>query len=111
MIKTLSPEEIQRELTGLPGWSYAQDPSSPESPEVGGKISKQFEFRDFMDSLGFVDQMAPYFEAMDHHPDVTITYSKVRFDLQRFDAGGKVTDRDIEVAKEIEKAYAARSQT
>ena len=38
-----------------------------------------------------------------------LMYSKVLFELQRFDAGGKVTDRDILIAGEIEKAYRARS--
>ncbi len=93
--KELKPEEIEEILDKeLPGWSYQED-----------KISKTFSFKDFMDSLNFVNKLAPYFEEMDHHPDTHIMYSKVLFELQRFDAGGKVTDRDIAVAKEIEKRY------
>jgi 4a-hydroxytetrahydrobiopterin dehydratase len=98
--KVLSTEEIESALTELPGWTFAED-----------KIRKQFQFQDFVDSIGFVNRLVPYFESMDHHPDTSIMYSRVRFDLQRFDAGGKVTDRDIEVAKEIEKAYAAHPKT
>ena len=90
----LSQEEIDNKLKELLGWQFADD-----------KISKQFEFKDFMDSLGFVNSMAPFFESMDHHPDMHIFYSKVLFELQRFDAGGKVTDRDFTVASEIEKKY------
>ncbi|HZZ99578.1 MAG TPA: 4a-hydroxytetrahydrobiopterin dehydratase [Candidatus Paceibacterota bacterium] len=93
----LSPEDIQTKLKDMPGWQYADD-----------KISKQFEFNDFMDALGFINKLAPYFESMDHHPDMHIFYSKILFELQRFDVGGKVTDRDLEVASEIEKEYAAR---
>lgn len=93
----LTEEQINEGLKSLPGWTYAED-----------KISKTFEFNDFMDSLGFINKMAPVFEENDHHPDTTIMYSKVRFDLQRFDAGNKVTDRDLFIAGEIEKAYAAR---
>ena len=93
----LTEEEIAEGLTSLPGWSYADN-----------KISKEFKFKDFMDSLGFVENMAPIFEENDHHPDTTIMYSKIRFDLQRFDVGGKVTDRDFLIAHEIEKAYVAR---
>lgn len=94
---TLTAEEIQTKLAALPDWKYADD-----------KISKQFEFKDFMDALGFINQLAPYFEEMDHHPDMTIMYSKIKFELQRFDVGGKVTDRDFEVATEIEKKYSER---
>src|SRR5258708_28254958 len=93
----LTNEEIQTRLKDLPGWEFTDD-----------KISKQFEFKDFMDSLGFINQLAPYFEEMDHHPDTTIMYSKIKFELQRFDVGGKVTDRDFEGAPEIERQYAAR---
>jgi 4a-hydroxytetrahydrobiopterin dehydratase len=94
----LSREEIEANLKEVSGWQFADD-----------KISKQFEFKDFMDSLNFINQLAPFFEEMDHHPDIQIMYNKVRFELQRFDIGGKVTDRDFVVAKEIEKNYQQRS--
>lgn len=93
----LSKEEIQEKLKQLPGWEYTDD-----------KIKKEFKFNDFMDSLGFINKMAPFFEKMDHHPDTHIFYSKVLFELQRFDVGGKVTDRDFEIATEIERVYAKR---
>lgn len=93
----LTEDQIQEKIKDLPGWQFAND-----------KIFKQFEFKDFMDSLGFVNKLAPFFESMDHHPDTHILYSKVLFELQRFDIGGKVTDRDIEVAKEIERQYSQR---
>ena len=93
----LSEEEIQAKLKDVSGWQYADD-----------KISKQFEFNDFMDGLNFINQLAPFFEENDHHPDITIMYNKIRFDLQRFDVGGKVTDRDFLVAAEIERQYAQR---
>ena len=78
-------------------WSFKND-----------KISKTFEFTDFMDSLGFVNSLAAYFEEIDHHPDTHIMYSKILFELQRFDVGGKVTDKDLEVAGEIEREYNKR---
>jgi 4a-hydroxytetrahydrobiopterin dehydratase len=95
----LTPEQISEGLKSLPGWKYEND-----------KLSKQFEFADFMDSLSFVNRMAPIFEANDHHPDTHIMYSKILFELQRFDAGEKVTDRDLFIAGEIEKQYAERKK-
>ena len=50
-----------------------------------------------------------YFEIIDHHPDVCIAYGEVTFELTRYDVGGKVTDRDVEVAKKISSVYRARS--
>lgn len=95
----ISETEIRARLKDLPGWNYAND-----------MISKEFKFKDFRDSLSFVNKLAPHFEEMDHHPDIKIMYSKILFQLQRWDIGGKVTDRDFEVAAEIERKYVARAK-
>jgi 4a-hydroxytetrahydrobiopterin dehydratase len=96
-IKILSEREIKEDLKQLPGWEFKDD-----------KISKEYKFKDFMDAFEFVHDLAPFFEKMDHHPDMQIKYNKILFELQRFDIGGKVTDKDIAVAHEIEKRYSAR---
>lgn len=93
-IKILSEAEIQEKLKTVPGWLYHDN-----------KISKEFKFRDFLDSLMFITRLAPFCQAIDHHPDVHIFYSKVLFDLQRYSVGGKVTERDFQVAAEIERLY------
>jgi|SRR3989344_2808034 len=93
----LTQEQIDAQLKDLPGWKFAED-----------KISKTFEFKDFVDSIGFVNSLVSFFESVDHHPDTHILYSKVLFELQRFDIGGKVTDLDFTVAKAIEQKYSER---
>jgi 4a-hydroxytetrahydrobiopterin dehydratase len=95
----LAEDEIKTSLERLPGWAY-----------VDGKLEKEFVFTDFVGSLSFLNRMVAYFQEMDHHPDVHIFYSKVKFELQRFDVGGKVTDRDIQVAKKIEETYATENK-
>jgi 4a-hydroxytetrahydrobiopterin dehydratase len=95
-IKILSDEEVMEGLKNLPGWKFANN-----------KISKEFEFKDFADSLNFVNKMAPTFNKIDHHPDTHIMYNKVLFELQRFDVGEKVTDLDLLIAQEIEKTYSS----
>ena len=92
--KILSPKEIKERLVSMPGWIYKKN-----------KIAKEFKFNDFMDSLKFVNRLAPYCERIDHHPDVYIFYSKILFELQRFDVGGKVTARDFLIARRIERLY------
>jgi len=90
----LPEEDIRNRLKDLPGWKYEND-----------KIKKEFKFDDFMGSLGFINKLAPFFEEKDHHPDTHIFYNRILFELQRFDIGGKVTDKDFEVAAEIERVY------
>ena len=93
--RPLTPEEIDVVLQRLPGWKLDEN-----------RIVKEFEFKDFVDSLAFINRLVPYFEQKDHHPDVHVHYNRVRFELSRYDMGGKVTDRDVDVAKLIEHEHA-----
>ncbi len=93
-IRILFEREILEELKNFPGWNYEDD-----------KIKKEFKFRDFVDSLAFIVRLSSVFEINDHHPDIHIFYSKILFELQRFDAGGKVTNLDFETARIIENSY------
>src|SRR4029453_15234599 len=97
--KILTARELRAIMPRLSGWKLAQN-----------KLSRTFEFQDFVQSLSFVNSLVAYFETVDHHPDVRIAYGEVTFELTRYDLGGKVTDRDVEVAKKISSLYRARSQ-
>ena len=96
--KILTKRELSRIMPRLAGWKLAND-----------KLSRTFEFQDFVESLSFVNSLVVYFQTIDHHPDVRIAYGEVTFELTRYDVGGKVTDRDVEAAKKISSVYRARS--
>ena len=96
--KVLTAKELRAIVPRLAGWRLADN-----------KLSRTFEFRDFVHSLSFVNSLVAYFETADHHPDVYIAYGEVTFVLTRYDVGGRVTDRDVEVAKKISSEYRARS--
>ena len=96
--KILTAKELRAIMPRLAGWKLVQN-----------KLSRTIEFQDFVDSLSFVNSLVAYFETVDHHPDVRIAYGEVTFELTRYDLGGKVTDRDVEVAKKISSVYRARS--
>jgi 4a-hydroxytetrahydrobiopterin dehydratase len=96
--KILTAKELRAIMPRLSGWKLAHN-----------KLSRTFEFQDFVQSLSFVNSLVAYFETVDHHPDVRIAYGEVTFELTRYDLGGKVTDRDVEVAKKISSTYRMRS--
>ena len=96
--KVLTPSELRAIMPRLSGWML-----------VRNKLTRTFEFQDFVQSLSFVNSLVAYFETVDHHPDVHIAYGEVTFELTRYDLGGRVTDRDVEVAKKISSVYKARS--
>jgi 4a-hydroxytetrahydrobiopterin dehydratase len=87
---------IKQRLKKLPGWSYKTKEK---------KIAKEFKFPGFVEAVELINQLKPFCEKLDHHPDIHIYYNKVVFELQRFDIGGKVTERDFTVAKKIEQLY------
>jgi len=96
--KILTPKELRAIMPRLAGWTLAQN-----------KISRTFEFQDFVESLSVVNSLVAYFETVDHHPDIRIAFGEVTFELTRYDVGGKVTDRDVEVAKKISSTYRSRT--
>ena len=87
----LSQSEITQALLGLEGWE-----------EDENQIVKQFELKNFLDSIGFVTKVAMLAERMDHHPDILIQYSKVTITLSTHNAGG-LTEKDFNLANQIEK--------
>jgi 4a-hydroxytetrahydrobiopterin dehydratase len=97
--QALTAEELNGLLKQLPGWGID-----------GGQLAKQFKFKDFVESVSFVNRLVPYFESKDHHPDIHISYSRVTFELSRHDIGRKVTALDGEVAKYIEQEFSTFKQ-
>jgi 4a-hydroxytetrahydrobiopterin dehydratase len=67
------------------------------------KLIKEFEFTDFLKAVEFVNKIVPLAESADHHPDIFIhAYKKVRIELMTH-SKGKITDKDYNLAKEIDK--------
>ena len=99
----LSKSDIQQRLGSMPGWKLDDD-----------EIQKRYEFPDFRQAIAFVNRIADAAEAMDHHPDIEISYNKVKIELSTHSEGG-VTAKDFELAAKIdsvagpESGMAARS--
>ena len=85
-VPKLTEEEIQQHLPNLPGWN-----------RQGEQIAKTYEFKDFSHALDFVNQVAETAEAVQHHPNIDIRYSKVMLTLTTHDSGG-LTLNDINLA-------------
>jgi len=46
------------------------------------KLERTFKFKDFNDSIDFVNKVAKIAEKQNHHPDITINYNKVTISIQ-----------------------------
>ena len=87
----LSDAEITAALATLPGWA-----------SEGEFLAKTFTFKNFRDAMAFMVRVSYEAEALDHHPDWTNVYRTVSVRLNTHDAGGKITAKDLELAKRFE---------
>lgn len=94
MSEPLSKQELEESLKNLDGWKSEND-----------KLVKDFEFEDFTAALAFIVKVGVKAEKMNHHPELFNVYNKVNIKLSTHDAGGKVTGKDVELAKAIESIY------
>lgn len=92
MATALTAEEIQEALGTLAGWSRA-----------GDALAKTFRFGSFREAFSFMTRVAFEAEALDHHPEWTNVYDRVSVRLSTHDAGGKITARDVELARKIQQ--------
>lgn len=89
MSTVLSDSEIHQTLRQLPGWK-----------QNGKAIQRDFQFTNFVLAMEFVNRVAEAAEAVNHHPDILVSYNRVTLTLVSHDSGG-VTHRDIKMAGRI----------
>ena len=68
----------------------------------GPTIAKEFTFNDFKAALAFMNRAGDIADSMNHHPEWTNVYNKVNVRLTTHDEG-KVTDKDLELATEMNR--------
>lgn len=88
----LTEEQIAKAMPDLPGWSYDND-----------SLQKTFVFNSFKEALSFIVRLGLHAEEQQHHPNIQNVYNKVIITLSTHDAGDKVTAKDHQLAKTIEK--------
>lgn len=67
------------------------------------RLTRHFEFKDFVEAFAFLTQVALLAEKCDHHPTWSNTYNRVTIELSTHDAGNIVTDKDHTLAKQIDE--------
>jgi len=66
-VDPLTPEQLRPLLKGLPGWALD-----------GGMIAKTYEFKNYFETMAFVNAAAWISHREDHHPDMMVGYGKCR---------------------------------
>lgn len=91
----LKPEALAVALGTLPGWE-----------RNGPALTKTWKFKTYLAGIDFVTQVAAAAEALDHHPDLHVGWRKVQATLCTHVSNG-LTEYDIELARQMDKIYAA----
>ena len=90
-VRALSSEEVIRLLEKVSGWSLTD-----------GAIAREFHFTDFSSAIEFVNKVAALAEKEDHHPDITVSYDKVRLTLSTHKVGA-LSCKDFMLAAKIDR--------
>jgi 4a-hydroxytetrahydrobiopterin dehydratase len=86
----MNEDEVKDRLSQLGGWELE-----------GDAIVREFEFANFVGSVDFVNRITSVAEEMNHHPDLSISWNKVKVSLSTHSEGG-ITENDFKLATKID---------
>ena len=73
----MSESDIRRHLNEVNGWHYGD-----------GAIEKSFSFKNFHETMAFLNAAAWIFHTEDHHPDVSFGYNRCVLRFNTHSVGG-----------------------
>lgn len=86
----LSRSRIDALLGEVAGWSYD-----------GKVIAKTWSFKNYYETLAFVNALAWVVHGEDHHPDLSVGYNRCRVEFSTHSIGG-ISENDFICAAKIE---------
>ena len=86
----LTDEQAHQLASQVPEWQLGPD-----------RLERELRFRGFDEAMTFVNRVAAIAAAADHHPDIAISYNKVRLALSTHAIGG-LSQNDFIVAARID---------
>ena len=89
----LSQEEITQLMRQLDGWSYHEK-----------TIRKEFSFKNYYQTMAFVNAIAWISHREDHHPDITVGYNKCQVEYTTHAIGG-LSENDFICAAKIDTLF------
>lgn len=96
--RKLVEKEIQERIGKLKGWKL-------ERAQIAGipALTKVFRFKDFRETLAFVNRVGETAESYGHHPEISIfQYSRCRIEIFTHSVQG-LSEWDFELAELVDK--------
>ena len=82
-------EQIRAQLAELPDWDYEN-----------GEIARVFSFKNYYETMAFVNAVAWISHREDHHPDLEVGYNKCRVRYSTHSIGG-ISENDFICAANV----------
>jgi len=95
-VPPLAHDRVVELLGELEGWTSERD----------HHITRTFTFPDFVRALAFVNHVGELAEDQGHHPDIYLTWGKVRIDIWTHKIDG-LTESDFILAAKIDQLHRA----
>jgi 4a-hydroxytetrahydrobiopterin dehydratase len=99
--KPFNLETIQGLQPMVPKWTLDNDLK---------KIMRSFRFKDFVESMRFINKVAELAEEEGHHPDIFVSYDYVKICLTTHNIGG-LSENDFIMAAKIDEVFTAITAT
>ena len=95
----LDADAIGALLPQVPGWAV-----------IDGKLQSSFSFRNYYETMAFVNAVAFVCHQQDHHPDLVVTYKLCAISYTTHSAGGSLSDNDFICAARVSALYVQKSR-
>ena len=93
----LSDGDVTTYLSAVPDWKL-----------TGKSISTTYNFKNYYETLAFINAIAYVIHTEDHHPEIILTYNKcvVKFDTHSVNQGrGGLSENDFICAAKVDAIY------
>ena len=91
MATALAPETITHEIQNLSHWRFEDD-----------SLKANLKFGNFREAIAFIVQLSFEAEERNHHPELFNVYNRVDLVLRTHDAGNRVTQLDLDLARKVQ---------
>jgi 4a-hydroxytetrahydrobiopterin dehydratase len=98
----LDDASVQALLAQLPDWRL-------QGAEAGDRLQREFLFRDYHETIEFVNALAFMVHREDHHPDLQVGYRRCTVSWTTHSAGHKLSENDFICAAKADALYASRA--
>lgn len=92
-VAPLDPQQVSNLLKQLDGWEH-----------VNGAIAKTYAFKNYYQTMAFVNATAWVSHREDHHPDITVGYNQCRVEYSTHAIGG-LSENDFICAAKIDALF------